>query len=69
MSRKLRLAEREGVDIELGVSVGMSVFPDHANEAVSLLRAADQAMYRAKRLGRGRACLYDPSVDAVLEDE
>ena len=68
MSRKLRLAEREGVDIELGVSVGMSVFPDHANDAVSLLRAADQAMYRAKRLGRGRACLHDPYVDAVLED-
>jgi diguanylate cyclase (GGDEF)-like protein len=69
MSRKLRLAEREGVDIELGVSIGMAVFPDQAKDAVTLLRAADRAMYRAKRLGRSRACMYDPSVDASLEDE
>jgi len=69
MSRKLRLDEREGVDIELGVSVGMAVFPDQANEAISLLRAADHAMYRAKRLGRGRACMYDSSIDAVLEED
>ncbi|MCL2590340.1 MAG: diguanylate cyclase [Betaproteobacteria bacterium] len=69
MSRKLRLAEREGVDIELGVSIGMAVFPDQANDAVTLLRAADHAMYRAKRLGRGRACMYDPSVDAALDEE
>ncbi|MCL2644532.1 MAG: diguanylate cyclase [Betaproteobacteria bacterium] len=69
MSRKLRLAEREGMDIELGVSIGMAVFPDQANDAVALLRAADHAMYRAKRLGRGRACMYDPSVDAALEQE
>ncbi|MDR2208224.1 MAG: diguanylate cyclase [Azoarcus sp.] len=69
MSRKLRLAERGGVDIELGVSIGMAVFPDQANDAITLLRAADQAMYRAKRLGRSRACMYDPAVDATREDE
>ncbi|MCL2876842.1 MAG: diguanylate cyclase [Betaproteobacteria bacterium] len=69
MSRKLRLAEREGMDIELGVSIGMAVFPDQASNAVTLLRAADHAMYRAKRLGRGRACMYDPSIDAALEHE
>jgi len=69
MSRKLRLAEREGADIELGVSIGMAVFPDQASDAVTLLRAADHAMYRAKRLGRGRACMYDPAVDAALENE
>jgi diguanylate cyclase (GGDEF)-like protein len=68
MSRKLRLAEREGVDIELGVSIGMAVFPDQAKDAIGLLRAADHAMYRAKRLGRGRACMYDPSVDVALEE-
>jgi len=68
MSRKLRLTEREGVDIELGVSIGMAVFPDQAHDAISLLRAADHAMYRAKRLGRGRACMYDPAIDAGLED-
>jgi diguanylate cyclase (GGDEF)-like protein len=67
MSRKLRLVDR--VDITLGVSIGMAIFPEHANDVVGLLRAADHAMYRAKRLGRGRACLYDPSLDSTLETE
>ena len=65
MSRKLRLGEREGQDVVLGVSVGMVVFPEQANDAASLLRAAEGAMYRAKRLGRGRACMYDPAIDAT----
>ncbi|MDR2092554.1 MAG: diguanylate cyclase [Azoarcus sp.] len=65
-ARKLRLVEK--VDIELGVSIGMALFPDQANDPSALLRAADHAMYRAKRLGRGRACLYDPSVDVSLEE-
>ena len=70
MARKLRLSEREGadVDIELGVSIGMAIFPSQASDADALLRAADHAMYRAKRLGRGRACMYDPAIDATLED-
>lgn len=67
MARKLRLGEQE-VDIELSVSIGMALFPDQADDGESLLRAADHAMYRAKRLGRARACMYDPTVDATLED-
>lgn len=37
----------------VGVSVGISVFPDHAADMVSLLERADAAMYRAKRRGKG----------------
>ncbi|MDR0634639.1 MAG: diguanylate cyclase [Azoarcus sp.] len=65
-ARKLRLVEQ--VDIRLGVSIGMALFPDQAGDPEALLRAADHAMYRAKRLGRGRACMYDPSVDAPREE-
>jgi diguanylate cyclase (GGDEF)-like protein len=67
MARKLRLGE-QAIDIEVGVSIGMALYPEMASDGEALLRAADHAMYRAKRLGRGRACLYDPSVDATLED-
>lgn len=34
-------------------SVGMALFPDHGNEAVTLIRLADEAMYRAKQSGSG----------------
>ncbi|MDR2688348.1 MAG: diguanylate cyclase [Azoarcus sp.] len=66
MRRKLRLVDR--VNIELGVSIGMAIFPDHGANAAELLSAADHAMYRAKRLGRGCACMYDPDLDSTVED-
>jgi diguanylate cyclase (GGDEF)-like protein/PAS domain S-box-containing protein len=39
---------------ELGVSIGIAVFPDHAEDPERLLQDADIAMYEAKRRG-GRA--------------
>jgi diguanylate cyclase (GGDEF)-like protein len=36
----------------LTVSVGIAVYPAHGNHASTLLRRADQALYRAKRAGR-----------------
>ena len=36
------------------VSVGMAMFPEHADSADSLLEAADKALYRAKDTGRNR---------------
>ena len=39
------------------VSVGVAVFPDHAAGAEDLVRAADEALYRAKNAGRDRVCI------------
>ena len=36
------------------VSIGLAMFPDHADSSESLLRAADEALYRAKDAGRNR---------------
>jgi diguanylate cyclase (GGDEF)-like protein len=38
----------------LTVSVGLAAFPDHGATAEAVLRAADQALYRAKADGRDR---------------
>lgn len=42
----------------LGVSAGIAARPPHATDTVELLRAADQALARAKREGRNRIAIY-----------
>jgi diguanylate cyclase (GGDEF)-like protein/PAS domain S-box-containing protein len=39
-------------------SVGISLYPDHAQDAAALLRQADAAMYLAKSKGKNNAQLY-----------
>ncbi len=41
--------------VELGASLGIACFPHDAEDAVGLLRAADLALYAAKRAGGGVA--------------
>jgi len=45
--------DSRGVAIEVGVSIGIAVAPDHGLDARELLRHADVAMYAAKRHGGG----------------
>ncbi len=47
----------------LTVSMGISGFPEDAEETEELIDRADRALYRAKLTGRNRVCLYDPSLD------
>lgn len=44
-------------------SIGIAVSPDHSLDAGTLMRNADNAMYRAKDLGRNNWQLYDPPSD------
>jgi len=49
---------RNGI-VSVTASIGVTLFPDDAGDPDTLLRHADQAMYRAKQLGKSRYCLYD----------
>ena len=40
--------------ITLGISGGIAVYPNHGRSATELLRAADEALYHAKRHDRGK---------------
>ena len=37
-----------GKDLVCAASIGLALYPDHANTLTGLMRAADAAMYRAK---------------------
>jgi diguanylate cyclase (GGDEF)-like protein len=52
-----------GREVRPSASVGMSLFPTHADDARTLLRLADLALYRAKRDGRNAVRLYEPGME------
>jgi predicted signal transduction protein with EAL and GGDEF domain len=37
-----------GIDVPLGASIGIALYPDHATTADDLMKRADVAMYQAK---------------------
>lgn len=58
--------EVEGRMIQMGISVGVGLAPDHGETADELLRAADMALYEAKSAGRGMTTLYHHDMKQVL---
>jgi diguanylate cyclase (GGDEF)-like protein len=75
----LRIAERvraavaemslPGTDVPLTVSIGVAGYPEHASTPDRLARLADAALYLAKREGRNRVELAEPSVVAGAFDQ
>ncbi len=49
----------EGVSLDSQVSIGIALFPEHGEDAATLMRHADVAMYVAKHVGHGHA-VYTP---------
>ncbi len=52
----------DALRVEVGVSIGIALFPDHADDPARLLQCADVAMYAAKK-GGGPVQLYDRDKD------
>ena len=46
------------IEIEVGCSIGISVYPEHNDQLDDLLKFADVAMYHAKQLGKNQFCFY-----------
>ncbi len=59
----------DGNECTLGLSIGISIFPDHAEDAAGLIDCADQAMYAIKgdREGPGYR-LFKPGSAKKLDD-
>lgn len=54
----------EGHELEVGASIGISLFPEDGDEATLLMKRADAALYYAKEHGRGR---YEYYTNAMSE--
>ncbi len=55
------------VAVTLSASIGVTLFPLDNADADTLLRHADQAMYRAKESGKNRYHLFDPEYDRRVQ--
>jgi diguanylate cyclase (GGDEF)-like protein len=58
-----RFQEEQGLDIKLTASFGVSCYPDHAKSKDELIRRADRAMYRVKRMNRNGVWVADDMDD------
>lgn len=56
-----------GQDVRIGVSIGISVFPQDADQPDILMRTADLALYKAKETDRGSYQLYNEQIDAEIK--
>lgn len=56
-----------GRSISVSASIGVTLFPSDNDDADTLLRHADQAMYVAKQRGRNRYHLFDVSLDKEVK--
>ncbi|AZD11039.1 Sensory box/GGDEF family protein [Pseudomonas chlororaphis] len=49
----------DGLEVALGASIGIAIYPDCGSNLDGLMRAADIAMYESKRAGRQQYRYYD----------
>ena len=51
-----------GKQVQVGISIGIAIFPDNSQDASQILMHADLAMYRAKMEGGNRFCHFTPDM-------
>ncbi len=54
--------------VEVGVSIGVAVMPEHGEDAEAATRSADIAMYCSKEGGKNRVTLYDESLNTKANE-
>src|SRR6185436_2016221 len=60
--------EVDGHAFELGLSIGIAVYPRDGDDARALFANADAALYRAKHEGRGAIRFFTATMDQQLRD-
>ena len=57
-----------GRDLNISVSIGISLYPRDGHDLQSLVHHADTAMYYAKNDGRNKYRLYDPGMNKKIDE-
>lgn len=57
----------DGHELDVNCSVGLCEFPRDGDDAETLIKRADSAMYEAKSLGRNQLCTYDDTIGQRIE--
>jgi diguanylate cyclase (GGDEF)-like protein len=68
LAERMRCSLRDafaGEPLPLTISFGVAAMPTHAGDAEGLVRAADEALYAAKELGRDRTVIHSAELGAV----
>ncbi|MGB4498476.1 MAG: EAL domain-containing protein [Methylococcaceae bacterium] len=55
-------------DIHIGTSIGISLYPQHADSAEKLMDYSDMALYQAKKSGRGRFAYFSEELTILVQD-
>ncbi|KQP61745.1 EAL domain-containing protein [Methylobacterium sp. Leaf108] len=56
----------DGIQVEIGASVGIGMTPRDAVEPESLMGKADLALYHAKSSGKGRVSMFEPTLERAM---
>jgi len=56
------------IEVRIGASIGISLFPGHGESALELLQHADAALYQAKAAGRGCARYFSEKLTQATRD-
>jgi diguanylate cyclase (GGDEF)-like protein len=57
---EMRVQSTSGEDLQITASFGVACYPDDAEDKFGLIEKADQALYKAKDLGRNRVIMASP---------
>lgn len=64
-----RPIELDGRHFQVRGSIGVTLYPQDDADPDTLLRHADQAMYRAKAMGRNQFSLFDTEIEARVSEQ
>lgn len=69
IERFIKPIEINGQAINIGVSVGISLYPFDATKHEELIRLSDKALYQAKNSGRNTFCFYDETLNREAHEQ